>query len=86
MQIYYTKAHIDEAVARIKGKAKRLELDAAYGGERHDGGSSLLLGKLEVFTTVWDGKPLTPERIPNFMKSEVHTAYSKSQEDWDDYD
>lgn len=61
--------HIVEAISVIEANAAEMKLSAAWGGAMGDNGASLLLEKLSIFETMWDGQPLEESRVPKFIKS-----------------
>jgi len=61
--------YIVEAIGKIEKDAEKRKDDARWGGRMDDGGASELLEKLEIFETMWDGKPLAESRVPKFIKS-----------------
>jgi hypothetical protein len=61
--------YIVEAIGKIEKDAEKRKNDAAWAGRMDDGGASLLQEKLEIFETMWDGKPLAESRVPKFIKS-----------------
>jgi hypothetical protein len=61
--------YIVEAIGKIEKDAEKRKKDAGWGGRMDDGGASELLEKLEIFETMWDGKPLAESRVPKFIKS-----------------
>ena len=61
--------HIVEAISKIEKDAVEMKNNAGWAGVMNDGGASVLLEKLEIFETMWDGKPLPESRVPKFIKA-----------------
>lgn len=60
--------YIVEAITEIECISAKMKNDAGWAGRMDDGGASELLEKLEIFETMWDGKPLAESRVPKFIK------------------
>ena len=60
--------YIIAAISEIEKKAEKRKTDAGMSGRMDDGGASVLLEKLEIFETMWDGLSLPESRVPKFIK------------------
>jgi hypothetical protein len=64
----FSVEYIIEAISEIEVHAAERKNNAGWAGAMNDGGASVLLEKLEIFETMWDGKTLPESRVPKFIK------------------
>lgn len=64
----FTAEQITDAIGMLETAAQRKKDGAGWGGRLVDGGASILFEKIAIFQTMWDGKPLPENRIPEFIK------------------
>jgi hypothetical protein len=77
--------HIVEAISKIEKDAVEMKNNAGWAGVMNDGGASVLLEKLEIFETMWDGKPLPESRVPKFIKPILITVQQTYNPEYQTY-
>lgn len=77
--------HIVEAISEVEICITEMKNSAAWSGAMNDGGASVLLEKLQIFETMWDGKPLPESRVPKFMKPILVKVEQRYDPDYQKY-
>jgi hypothetical protein len=81
----YKKSHIIEAIGVYKKNAEEAKNSAGWAGERHDGGASVMMDKIGIFETMWDGKDLMENHVPAFFLPTLEKVDRSYDEEYQEY-